>query len=40
MHDKFVSILDTYIKSQPKVVPFNVPQLNKAKIQIPKLNKV
>ncbi len=40
MHDKFTSILDTYIKVQPKVVPFNIPQLNKAKIQIPKLNKV
>jgi hypothetical protein len=40
MHDKFVEIVDTYVKAAPKVVPFNVPQLNKAKIQIPKLNKV
>ena len=40
MHDKFTEIMDTYVKATPKVVPFNVPQLNKAKIQIPKLNKV
>ena len=40
MHDRFTQIMDTYVKAAPKVVPFNVPQLNKAKIQIPKLNKV
>jgi glycosyltransferase involved in cell wall biosynthesis len=40
MHEKFEEILNTYVRTQPKVVPFNVPQLNKAKIQIPKLNKV
>ena len=40
MHERFTQILDTYVKTAPKVVPFNVPQLNKAKIQIPKLNKV
>jgi len=40
MHDRFTQIIDTYIKSSPKVVPFNVPQLNKSKLQIPKLNKV
>jgi hypothetical protein len=40
MHSRFTQILDTYVKAAPKVVPFNVPQLNKAKIQIPKLNKV
>jgi glycosyltransferase involved in cell wall biosynthesis len=40
MHEKFTQILESNVKSSPKVVPFNVPQLNKAKIQIPKLNKV
>jgi hypothetical protein len=40
MHDRFTEIMDTYVKATPKVVPFNVPQLNKAKIQIPKLNKL
>ena len=40
MHDRFTEIMDNYVKATPKVVPFNVPQLNKAKIQIPKLNKL
>jgi hypothetical protein len=40
MHDRFTEIMDTYVKATPKIVPFNVPQLNKAKIQIPKLNKL
>ena len=39
MHDKFVEILDTYVKEQPKIVPFQLPKLN-PNIQIPKLNKV
>jgi hypothetical protein len=39
MHDKFVEILDTYVKEQPKMVPFQLPKLN-PNIQIPKLNKV
>jgi glycosyltransferase involved in cell wall biosynthesis len=40
MHERFIQILESNVKASPKVVPFNVPQLNKAKIQIPKLNKV
>jgi hypothetical protein len=40
MHERFTQIMDAYVKPAPKMVPFNVPQLNKAKIQIPKLNKV
>ncbi len=39
MHEKFESILDTYVKKAPQFVPFNVPKLN-TKMQIPKLNKV
>ncbi len=40
MHEKFSSIMDTYVKPQPKLVPFNIPKLNTSKIQIPKLNKL
>lgn len=40
MHERFVQILDTYVKAAPKVVPFNVPQLSKSKMQLPKLNKL
>lgn len=40
MHDKFVEIMNGYVKEQPKVVPFNVPNLNSSKMQIPKLNKL
>ena len=39
MHDKFTEIIDTYVKEQPKLVPFQIPKLN-PNIQIPKLNKV
>lgn len=39
MHDKFTEIIDTYVKEQPKMVPFQIPKLN-PNIQIPKLNKV
>jgi hypothetical protein len=39
MHEKFTQIIDTYVKEQPKLVPFQVPKLN-PNIQIPKLNKV
>jgi glycosyltransferase involved in cell wall biosynthesis len=39
MNEKFESILDTYVKKAPQIVPFNVPKLN-TKMQIPKLNKV
>jgi glycosyltransferase involved in cell wall biosynthesis len=40
MNDKFENIMNTYVKSVPKLVPFNVPKLNTSKMQIPKLNKV
>jgi len=40
MHDKFVEIMSGYVKEQPKVVPFNIPNLNSSKMQIPKLNKL
>jgi glycosyltransferase involved in cell wall biosynthesis len=40
MHDTFLEILDSNIKSKPKLVPFNVPKLNSSKMQIPKLNKI
>ncbi len=37
MHDKFSDIMNTYVKSAPKVVPFSLPKLNPSKIQLPKL---
>jgi glycosyltransferase involved in cell wall biosynthesis len=40
MHDKFINIMDTYVKAQPKLVPFNLPKVNSSKMQIPKLNKI
>lgn len=40
MHEKFVNIMDTYVKAQPKLVPFNLPKVNSSKMQIPKLNKI
>lgn len=40
MNEKFEQILDTYVKAQPKFVPFNAPKVNSSKMQIPKLNKV
>jgi glycosyltransferase involved in cell wall biosynthesis len=39
MNEKFEEIINTYVKEQPKMVPFQVPKLN-PNIQIPKLNKV
>jgi hypothetical protein len=39
MNERFEEILNNYVKEQPKVVPFQLPKLNK-NIQIPKLNKV
>ena len=39
MHERFKEIVNNYVKEQPKLVPFQVPKLNK-NIQIPKLNKV
>lgn len=40
MHERFSSIMETYVKPQPKLVPFNVPKLNTSKMQIPTLNKL
>ena len=40
MHDKFTQLMDTYVKNQPKFVPFNIPKVNSSKMQIPKLNKI
>jgi hypothetical protein len=40
MHEKFTQIMDDNVKAAPKVVPFNLPKLNKSPMQIPKLNKV
>ena len=39
MNDKFIEIMETYVKAQPKLVPFNLPKVNSSKMQIPKLNK-
>jgi len=40
MNEKFEQILNTYVKEQPKLVPFNMPTVNSTKMQIPKLNKI
>lgn len=40
MDKVFVEIMERYVKDSPKVVPFNLPKLNKAKMELPKLNKV
>jgi hypothetical protein len=40
MHDKFTQLIDTYVKKQPQLVPFNIPKVNASKMQIPKLNKL
>jgi glycosyltransferase involved in cell wall biosynthesis len=40
MNEKFEQILNTYVKEQPKLVPFNMPTVNSNKMQIPKLNKI
>ena len=40
MNDKFYKLMESYVKSGPKIVPFNVPKLNPTKMQLPKLNKV
>jgi hypothetical protein len=40
MHDKFTGLMDTYVKAQPRLVPFNIPKVNSSKMQIPKLNKI
>ena len=40
MNEKFEQILNTYVKEQPKLVPFNMPTVNSNKMQIPKFNKI
>jgi glycosyltransferase involved in cell wall biosynthesis len=40
MNDKFTQTMERYVKSQPKLVPFNMPKVNSSKMQIPKLNKI
>jgi len=40
MHERFVEILDTYVKKAPQIVPFNIPKVNSSKMQRPKLNKL
>jgi glycosyltransferase involved in cell wall biosynthesis len=40
MNDKFTEIMESYVKAQPKLVPFNIPKVNSSKMQIPKLNKL
>jgi hypothetical protein len=40
MHAKFTQLMDTYVKKQPQLVPFNAPKVNASKMQIPKLNKL
>ena len=40
MNDKFIEIMENYVKAQPKLVPFNLPTVNSSKMQIPKLNKI
>jgi hypothetical protein len=36
----FLKIMEKYDKGVPKVVPFNLPKLNKTKMELPKLNKI
>ena len=40
MHEKFESLMNTYVKKAPQFVPFNAPKINSSKMQIPKLNKI
>ena len=40
MHEVFTKLMDSNVKEQPKLVPFNIPKLNTSKMQIPKLNKL
>jgi glycosyltransferase involved in cell wall biosynthesis len=40
MNQKFEELLNSYVKAQPKLVPFNIPKVNSSKMQIPKLNKL
>jgi hypothetical protein len=40
MHDVFKEMMERYEKGIPQIKPFNLPNLNKSKMQLPKLNKV
>ena len=40
MHERFVEIMDIYVKKQPQVIPFNAPKVNPVKMELPKLNKI
>ena len=40
MNEVFTKLMESYVKAQPKLVPFNVPKLNTSKMQLPKLNKL
>lgn len=40
MDEEFVNMMDKYSKGVPQTVPFKMPDLNKQKMQLPKLNKV
>jgi hypothetical protein len=40
MHERFVDIVNTYVKEQPKIVEFQKPKVATQKIQLPKLNKI
>jgi glycosyltransferase involved in cell wall biosynthesis len=40
MNDRFEEIVNTYVKEQPKMIPFKAPEVTKQKIQLPKLNKI
>jgi hypothetical protein len=40
MNDKFTEIVNTYVKEQPKMIPFKSPDVVKQKLQLPKLNKI
>jgi hypothetical protein len=39
MDEVFVELMDKYVPNTPKIVPFNLPKLNKNKMKIPTLNK-
>jgi len=40
MDEVFEEMMNKYVKSIPQQKPFNLPKLNKEKMQLPKLNKV
>lgn len=40
MDDVFLKLMEKYDKGVPKMIPFNLPKLNKTKMELPKLNKI